>query len=146
MSRRPVAQGSPSAGAGAKDPGQDAKDKDKAPRKRRFRGAFGRNMMKVPLLRRWYIRRVLRFIDKSKAAGRKLPEGMADTARYLSRVPKHEREKAFEEAILAQQKVPEMGREMRRAASRQRRSGKNDNRYRPGMPPGTVKQVRRKAR
>ena len=143
MSRRPVAQGSASAAAGAKE---SPKEKDKAPKKRRFRGAFGRNMMKVPLLRRWYIRRVIRFIDKSKAAGRKLPEGMADTARYLSRVPKHQREKAFEEAILAQQQVPDMGREMRRAASRQRRSGKNENRYRPGMPPGTVKQVRRKAR
>lgn len=140
MSRRPVAQGSPG--------GQDAanEDKEKKPKKRRFRGAFGRNVMKVPLLRRWYIRRVLKFMDKSKAAGRKLPEGMAETARYLSRVPKHQREKAFEEAILTQQKVPEMGRDMRRAASRQRRSGKNENRYRPGMAPGTVKQARRKAR
>ncbi|HET9077075.1 MAG TPA: hypothetical protein VFN68_09085 [Acidimicrobiales bacterium] len=140
MSRRPVAQASSTA-ASAKD-----KDSDKKPKKRRFRGAFGRTMMKVPFLRRWYIRRVLKFIDKSRASGRKLPEGMADTARYLSRVPKHQREKAFEDAILANQSIPDMGREMRRAASRQRRSGKNDNRYRPGLPPGTVREARRKAR
>ena len=143
MSRRPVAQGNQSAAAGAKD----SKDsKDKKPKKRRIRGAFGRNMMKIPVARRWYIRRVLKFIDKSRAAGRKLPEGMAETARYLSRVPKHQREKAFEEAILTNQSVPDMGREMRRAASRQRKSGKNENRIRPGLPPGTVKQARRRAR
>jgi hypothetical protein len=141
MSRRPVAQGSASPAAAS-----TSKDSEPKAKKRRIRGAFSRNMMKVPFLRHWYIRRVLRFMDKSKAAGRKLPDGMAETARYLSRVPKHQREKAFEEAILANQRVPEMGREMRRAASRQRRSGKNENRYRPGMPPGQIRQARRKAR
>lgn len=139
MSRRPVAQST------ATSAGKDSEKSEKV-KKRRFRGAFGRNVMKVPLLRRWYIRRVLRFIDKSKASGRRLPEGMAETARYLSRVPKHQREKAFEDAILANQSMPDMGREMRRAASRKRRSGKNENRYRPGMPPGVVRQQRRKPR
>lgn len=140
MSRRPVAQGSASAAAGAKD------SKEKKPKKRRIRGAFGRNVMKVPILRRWYIRRVLKFIDKSKANGRRLPEGMAETARFLSRVPKHQRAKAFEDAILANQSMPDMGRDMRRAASRQRKSGKNENRLRPGLPPGTIKQAQRKGR
>ena len=139
MSRRPVAQVSES---------QD-KEKDKGekkPRKRRVRGAITSNFMKVGFLRHWYIRRTLKFIDKSRAAGRKLPEGMAETARYLARVPKHQREKAFEDAILANQNLPEMGREMRRAASRQRRSGKNDNRYRPGLPPGAIRQQQRRQR
>jgi hypothetical protein len=115
-------------------------------KKRRIRTALGRKFMSVGLLRRWYIRRMLRFIDRSKAKGRRLPEGMAETARYLSRVPKDQRAKAFEEAILTNQELPHMGRDYRRAASRQRRSGKNDARTRPGLPPGAIKQARRRAR
>src|SRR5579862_9021964 len=115
-------------------------------KKRRIRGALARKFMSVGFLRRWYIRRMLKMIDKSKAKGRRLPEGLADTARYLSRVPKAQRAQAFEEAILTNQEMPNMGREFRRAASRQRRSGKNDARTRPGLPPGAIKQARRRAR
>jgi hypothetical protein len=102
--------------------------------------------MKIGVIRRWYVKRMLKFIDKSKAKGRRLPEGLAETNRFLSRVPKQQRAKALEEAILANQEVPNMGREMRRAASRQRKSGQSDARYRPGLPPGTVKQARRRPR
>jgi hypothetical protein len=116
-----------------------------APRqKRRIRGALGRAVMRVPWLRRWYIRRVLKFIDKSKEKGRPLPQGLEETARLLSRVPKHQRAKVFEEAIEANQTVPDMGRAYRRATERRRRSGKGETHYRPGLPPGVIKQSRRR--
>lgn len=98
--------------------------------------------MGVPVLRRWYIRRVLRFIDKSKAKGRRLPEGIAEAARMLGKVPKHQREKVFEEMVLTNQSIPSMGREMRRAATRQRKSGKGRG-GRPGLPPGSIQRARR---
>ena len=114
----------------------------KARRKRRLRDALGRKFMTVPLLRRWYIRRMLKFIDKSREKGRPLPEGLTEVARYLARVPKYERAKKFEEAIKANQEVEDaqsLGRQMRRATSRQRKSGKGGG-YRPGLPPGALKQ------
>jgi hypothetical protein len=115
-------------------------------KKRRIRGAIGRGVTRVPVLRRWQIRRTLKFIDKSRAKGRRLPDGMQEMARFLDRVPKQQRAKVFEEAMLANQELPNMGRDYRRAAARQRRSGKSDARYRPGAPPGAIKQVRRKSR
>jgi hypothetical protein len=101
--------------------------------------------MRVPVLRRWYIRRTLRFIDRSKAKGRSLPEGMPEVARLVARVPKAQRARALEEAILANQDTPNLGRQFRRAAARQRRSGKSDARYRPGRPPSAVKQDHRRS-
>lgn len=112
----------------------------------RVRGAIGRSIARVPALRRWQIRRTLKFIDKSRAKGRKLPEGLADAARFLDKVPKQKRAEVFEEAILANQELPNMGREYRRAANRQRKSGRSEIRYRPGAPPGAIKQARRKTR
>lgn len=109
-------------------------EKDK--KKRRIRGAIGRGFMKVPLLRRWYIRRTLKFIEKSKAKGRRLPEGMAEMARQLSQIPKDKREQVMEDALLAEQAMPEMSREFRRAAARKRLSTTSDTRYRQGRPPG----------
>ena len=96
---------------------------DGARKKRRIRGAIGRGVMKVPVLRRWQIRRTLKFIDKSKAKGRRLPDRLQEMARFLDRVPKPEQAKVFEEAMLANQELPNMGRDYRRAAARQRRSG-----------------------
>jgi hypothetical protein len=115
-------------------------------KKRRIRGAIGRGVMKVPVLRRWQIRRTLKFIDKSRAKGRRLPDELHQMARFLDRVPKAERAKVFEEAMVANQELPNMGRDYRRAAARQRRSGRSDARYRPGAPPGAIKEVRRKSR
>ena len=100
--------------------------------------------MRVPVLRRWYIRRTLRLIDRSKA-GRSLPEGMAEVACLVAWVPKTQRARALEKAILANQDTPNLGRQFRRAAARQRRSGKSDARYRPGLPPGAVKQDHRRS-
>jgi hypothetical protein len=115
-------------------------------KKRRIRGAIGRGVMKVPVLRRWQIRRTLKFIDTSRAKGRRLPDELHQMARFLDRVPKAERAKVFEEAMVANQELPNMGRDYRRAAARQRRSGRSDARYRPGAPPGAIKEVRRKSR
>jgi hypothetical protein len=102
--------------------------------------------MRVPLMRRWYVRRMLKFIDKSKAKGRKLPPEMAELSRYLSRVPKDQRANALEDAINADREGnAAVSREMRRAASaQQRRSGKGTG-YRPGLPPGAIQQGRRQA-
>src|SRR5579863_7451693 len=92
--------------------------------RRRLRGALGRTFLRVRVFRRWYIRRTLKFIDRSRANGRRLPEGMAETARLLARVPKGGQTQALEHAILASHDTPNMGRQFRRAAARQRRSGK----------------------
>lgn len=119
---------------------------DKDPKQPRVRGAMGRTMMRIPLVRRWYIKRMLKWIDKSKAKGRRLPENLNDTARYLARVPKQQRAQALEDAILAQQEMPNMGRDVRRAASRQRQSGKGGGRQRPGLPPGALKQAGQQGR
>ncbi|HET9061505.1 MAG TPA: hypothetical protein VFN61_16440 [Acidimicrobiales bacterium] len=110
-------------------------------RKRRFRGAFGRTIMKVPRLRRFYLSRLIKTIDRYEKKGRALPKGLEETARFLSRVPKAKRLETLDKAIQVNEDMPNMGREMRRAASRQRRSGQSDFHYRPGSAPGTFKQA-----
>lgn len=110
--------------------------------KRGLRARASQRLLRWGRFRRWYIKRTLRFIDRSKEKGRRLPEGMAETARQLSRVPKQRRAEALEEAILAERDLPEMGREYRRAASRQRLSTRSDTRYRQGRPPGAGRQSR----
>lgn len=117
---------------------------DDKPKARRMQGAVARVIMRVPILRRWYIRRMLKFIDKSKAKGRRLPPEFAEMARFLSRVPKSQRASALEEAMSAQQSGVGTSRDYRRsAAAQQRRSGKGGGRYRPGLPPGAMQQGRR---
>lgn len=125
------------------DPVPDDQD---AKKKARIRGAVGRGLMKVPVLRRWYIRRTLKFIEKSKAKGRKLPEGMSEMARQLSQIPKDKRAQAIEDAMLAEQEMPNMSREFRRAASRRRLSTTSDTRYRQGRPPGAGRQQQQQRR
>jgi hypothetical protein len=116
----------------------DADREDGKVKERRVRRAVGRKAMSVGVLRRWYVRRTLKLIDKSRAKGRRLPDGLAETARGLSAVPKPQREQALEDAILANQDMPNMSREFRRAAARQRLSTRSDTRYRPGRPPGST--------
>lgn len=114
--------------------------------KKGIRAKASQRMLRWGPFRRWYIKRTLRFIDRSKEKGRRLPDGLAETARQLSRVPKQRRAEALEDAILAQNDMPEMGREFRRAAARQRLSTKSDTRYRPGRPPGAGRQSRPRPR
>ena len=111
-----------------------------------IRRAIGRTVMKVPFIRNWYIRRTLKFIDKSKEKGRRLPPELADMNRALSRVPKAQRAKVLEEAMAAgQQGLAESNRAYRRAAGNQgRQSGRGGGRSRPGLPPGAMQQAKRK--
>lgn len=127
-------------------PRRDKDTERQATPKRGIRARASQRLLRWGRFRRWYIKRTLRFIDRSKEKGRRLPEGMAETARQLSRVPKARRAEALEEAILAEKEMPQMGREYRRAASRQRLSTRSDTRYRQGRPPGAGRQSRPRPR
>ncbi|MCL2394338.1 MAG: hypothetical protein FWC87_06570 [Acidimicrobiaceae bacterium] len=118
-------------------------DEDKS--NKGVRRAISRNLMKVGFIRNWYIRRTLRYIDKSKEKGRRLPPEFADMDRALSRVPKAQRAKVLEEAMAAgQQGLAESNRAYRRAAGNQnRQSGRGRGRSRPGLPPGAMQQARK---
>lgn len=110
-----------------------------------FRRAISRNLMKVPFIRNWYIRRTLKFIDKSKEKGRRLPPEFADMNKALAKVPKAQRAKVLAEALEAgQQGLAETNRAYRRAAGNQgRQSGRGGGRTRPGLPPGAMQQSKR---
>jgi hypothetical protein len=119
-------------------PAKDKATKNKpAKDKKRIRGAIGRLVMRSSFLRRRYVRRVLKSIDKAKAKGRRLPPELFELSQQLSRVPKNKQAEALEEAIKAgPDAAEEAGRAMRRAAAaQQRQSGRGQGRYRPGMPP-----------
>lgn len=95
-----------------------------------------RPILRIGILRRWHIRRLLKFMEKSKAKGRRLPANLYELNRYLSQVPKEQRAKRLEEAITAQQRPDAFGnRDLRRASDNQaRRSGQSGSRRRPGLP------------
>jgi hypothetical protein len=114
--------------------------------KKGLRAAVSSKLLQWAPYRRWYIKRTLKFIDRSRAKGRRLPEGLNETARQLGRVPKQRRAEMLEEAMLAQHDMPSKGREFRRAAARQRLSTRSDTRYRPGRPPGAGRQARPRPR
>jgi len=117
---------------------------DDSPKQHRIRGAIGRSLMKVSPVRRWYIRRMIKFIDKSRDKGQRLPPEFADMARFLAKVPKSERAAALEKAFQAQEQGVGTSRDFRRAAAaQQRRSGRGGGRYRPGLPPGALQEARR---
>jgi hypothetical protein len=111
-----------------------ARDK-KAPegdgKKRRIRSAVFRSIMRVGFLRHFYIRRILRFMEKSKAKKRALPPELQRLDQMLSRLPPKKRAEALETALLASPDEPP-SREMRRAASRQERLRSDGRGYRTG--------------
>lgn len=96
-----------------------------------------RAILKIGFVRRWYVRRMLKYIDKSKAKGRKLPPELLELNRFLSRLPAEQRAEALEQAMTMDQEGDEFGnRDLRRAAAQQQRqSGQGGGRYRPGLPP-----------
>jgi hypothetical protein len=109
-----------------------AEDSEQVPRRARL----FRRFMKVPFLRRYYTRRILRFLDKSHRKGRQIPEQLADLDRQLSRLPAKERQQLLD-ATLSGELESAAGRAVRRAAQRQgRQSGRGGGRQRPGYPPG----------
>ncbi|MGH9205377.1 MAG: hypothetical protein ACRD1G_02270 [Acidimicrobiales bacterium] len=116
--------------------------KDKPPR---VRGAIGRRLFRIPFMRRFYARRIVSFIDKSKRKKRPLPENLQAMDSQLGRLPKAERLKAIEMSLRpgAQE---ELGRDIRRAAARQERLSGRGGGKRPGAPPtqGKPKEIRRK--
>lgn len=108
--------------------------------KRKLRQRVGERVMRVGFVRRRYVKRVIRYIDKSKKKGRHLPPEMLELSRFLSQLPREQRAEKLEEALVAQQQGTEsFNRDLRRAAAnQQRRSGKGAGGYRPGAPPRSL--------
>jgi hypothetical protein len=91
--------------------------------------------MKVGAVRRFYARRLIRFLDKSKKKGRVIPDQLAELDDYLSRVPVKQRRELLESS-LSGELDSRAGRDLRRAASRQgRQKGRAGGGQRPGLPP-----------
>jgi hypothetical protein len=100
-------------------------------KKRRIRTAVFRSIMRVGFLRHFYVRRLLRFMEKSKAKKRALPAELVRLEQMLSRLPPPKRAEALESALLASpDEAP--SRELRRAAARQDRLRSDGRGYRSG--------------
>ncbi len=109
-------------------------------KKRRIRTAVFRSIMRIGFLRHFYVRRLLRFMEKSKAKKRALPPELTRLEQMLSRLPKQKRAEALEAALLADpDETP--SREMRRVAARQDRMRSDGHGYRSG--PGIERPRRR---
>jgi len=87
--------------------------------------------MRVGFLRHFYIRRLLRFMEKSRTKGRALPPELGRLDQMLRRLPPPKRAEALESALLASP-TETPSREMRRAAARQDRLRGDGRGYRPG--------------
>lgn len=131
--------------AGTTRPGKSTKSERTNPssaatNKPKLRERFSRQLMKIGFIRRRYVKRMLRYLDKSKEKGRRLPPELYELQRYLSQVPKAQRAERLEEAITAQQNDEVLGnRDLRRASANQNRlSGRSSSRYRPGAPPRSI--------
>jgi hypothetical protein len=113
---------------------------DAAKERTKIRERISRRMMRVPFLRRRYVKRMLKYMDKSKEKGKRLPPELWELNRFLSQVPKAQRAEKLEEAITAQRNEEPIGnRDLRRASANQsRQSGKAPGRYRPGSPPRSM--------
>ncbi|MGA7417241.1 MAG: hypothetical protein WBW80_04550 [Acidimicrobiales bacterium] len=104
----------------------------------RGRDGLWKRLLKVGFIRRWYARRLLKFIQKSKDKHRPLPDHLVQVDAITRRLPKPQRAKKLEEMLVPQDEE-DMGREFRRAAERQNRSkGHGGPGKRPGMPPQQV--------
>ena len=139
----PTAKGGKGAKADKASPsssgGRGSKEKAEA-KKRRIRTAVFRAIMRVGFLRHFYIRRLLRFIERSRAKGRTLPPELVRLDDMLRRLPPPKRAEALEAALLS---GPEENhsRELRRAAARQDRIRSDGRGYRPGA---VIERPRRK--
>jgi hypothetical protein len=135
--------------AAAKAASQAAKTKSDRTRatapaevKRSLRERMSQRMMRIGFMRRRYVKRMLKYMDKSKEKGRRLPPELFELQRFLSKVPKDQRAAKLEEVIVAQRTEEALGnRDLRRASVNQsRHSGRGGNRYRPGMPARSLQQ------
>jgi hypothetical protein len=90
---------------------------------RGFRAKLGRTLLRVPFLRRFYLRRLLALLESGGTKKRPLPPQLQDLRRVIMRVPESKRyatlEQALEQAPQLEQNPP--SRALRRAAARQQR-------------------------
>jgi hypothetical protein len=103
-------------------------------KKRGIRTAMFRRIMRVGFFRHFYVRRLLRFMEKSRAKGRSLPPDLQRLDQMLKRLPPPKRAEALEAALVASPDE-NPSREMRRAASRQDRQRGDGRGYRSGPSP-----------
>jgi hypothetical protein len=98
------------------------------------RAAVWRAVMRFGFIRRLYAKRLLAYMEKSKRKKRPLPNELRELDIAMSRLPESQRRAALEEALAGQGAGgPAMGRQLRRASSRQsRQSGKGGTHRRPG--------------
>jgi hypothetical protein len=110
--------------------------------KRSIRERMSQRVLSIGFMRRRYVKRMLKYIDKSKEKGRRLPPELFELQRFLSQVPKEQRAGKLEEVIAAQRTQESLGnRDLRRASVNQsRQSGRGGNRHRPGMPARSLQQ------
>jgi hypothetical protein len=110
--------------------------------KRSLRERMSQRMLRIGFMRRRYVKRMLKYMDKSKEKGRRLPPELFELQRFLAKVPKDQRAAKLEEVIAAQRTEESLGnRDLRRASVNQsRHSGRGGNRYRPGMPARSLQQ------
>lgn len=104
-------------------------------REHKARASISRAFLRVPFLRRLYVRRVLAFLEKSKRKRRPLPPELRDLDAMMRRLPARQRPEALEAALRLQVTEGDRAtsREMRRAAARQgRQSGRGGSHRRPG--------------
>lgn len=128
--KSPAPPARPAARRGSRPPAKGAE-----PEKLNRRARLFRRIMRMRVLRGFYARRLLRYLDKAKAKNRVIPDQLADLDDYLSRVPAKQRRTVLE-ASLSGELEQSIGRDLRRAASRQnRQKGKAGGGQRPGMPP-----------
>jgi hypothetical protein len=101
-------------------------------RPRGVRATITRGIVRVPFLRRLYVRRMLAYLERSKRKKRALPKELNELDIAMSKVPKDQRMAMLETALTEGSKGG-ASREMRRAADRQKRqSGRGGPRRRPG--------------
>ncbi|HLN17924.1 MAG TPA: hypothetical protein VK277_14370 [Acidimicrobiales bacterium] len=99
------------------------------------RDATTKRLLKIGVVRRWYARRMLKYIEKTKKKKRPLPDELVRLDQLTRKMPEPQKLKLIEE-MLTPGKTDQLGRELRRAAERQNReSGRGPGGRRPGMPP-----------
>jgi hypothetical protein len=132
----PKAATAPKAPAKAAKPQPAGKAPKAAPasderKKRRIRTAVFSRAMKVGVIRRFYVRRLLRYIEKSRKKGRSLPPDLVQVEKMVSRLPRKKQEEVLETALLAKPDTAG-NRQLRRAATRQDRLRGSGSGNRPG--------------
>jgi hypothetical protein len=119
----------PAKPAPAAAPGTKAK-------KRRVRTAVFNRAMKVGFIRRFYVKRLLRYIEKSRKKGRSLPPDLVQVEKMVARLPAKKQVELLETALLT--KPDDVNnRQLRRAATRQDRLRGSGAGNRPGSMRGT---------